>query len=383
MQVEVQAGVHPQAPPVHPRRTEAVGELRPHVLDEVLGSDVPADDAVLHDAGAVTKAGQGGHRHRRQRFRLALVEGADGDEGAEDDVASTVGVRRVPAGVSGLGRPDEARQVGGSGHVELGGTDAEVGLGRRLDPVGTATEVDGVQVALEDVVLVVATLELDGERRLPQLAGEGAVVADEDVLHVLLGDGRSPLERTSPEVSEGGSGDGGDIDARMGEEVTVLDGEDSFDEGGRHLFERHRDAVLAARQLGQPVPVGVVDERRLHRDRLRGEGDVGEQVGDPGHARHDHQPEGDQQGSGSSQQAAVGARRRRGRWGGVVHRVGVGRRRRRRVTLPTTPAATEAAPSAGRHVAAGADRGRRGRMGWRRNVRARWFQEQRGHTSTT
>ena len=53
------------------------------------------------------------------------------------------------------------------GDGELARVDAEVGLGRGLDAVGTAAEVDGVEVVLEDLVLGQLPVDLEGDDRSP------------------------------------------------------------------------------------------------------------------------------------------------------------------------------------------------------------------------
>jgi hypothetical protein len=70
-------------------------------------------------------------------------------------------------------------------------------------------------------------LELQGERRLLQLAGDGlGVVFEADVLHVLLGDGGPALG----DPADGGVGpqrsqDGPDVDATVAVVALVLDGD--------------------------------------------------------------------------------------------------------------------------------------------------------------
>ena len=67
---------------------------------------------------------------------------------------------------------------------------AEIGLRRRLDTGGAVAEEHAVEIELEDLVLGVIVLEPDGEQRLLNLAAEGLVGAEEEVLGELLGEGR-------------------------------------------------------------------------------------------------------------------------------------------------------------------------------------------------
>src|SRR3546814_18241691 len=59
--------------------------------------------------------------------------------------------------------------------------------------VGATTEVDGVQVALEDLVLLELALELHREDGLLHLAGDAPLGGQVRVLDVLLGDRRTAL----------------------------------------------------------------------------------------------------------------------------------------------------------------------------------------------
>ena len=69
----------------------------------------------------------------------------------------------------------------------------EIGAHRGADTIGAATEVHGVEVALEYLLLREVLLELDREHRLLDLAGEGALAREVDVLDVLLRDRRPAL----------------------------------------------------------------------------------------------------------------------------------------------------------------------------------------------
>jgi hypothetical protein len=94
----------------------------------------------------------------------------------------------VDAGVVAGRSGNEGGQHRGLVGLQLPGGHAEVRLGRRLDPVGAASEVHGVQVAGEDRLLGLVALELDRQERLLDLPLEALLVARVDVLDVLLGD---------------------------------------------------------------------------------------------------------------------------------------------------------------------------------------------------
>src|SRR5205823_3001312 len=69
----------------------------------------------------------------------------------------------------------------------------EVRLRRGLDAGCTLTEVDGVEVALEDGPLPDLSLEPVSQHDLAQLATKALLGSQQRVLHELLGDGRTAL----------------------------------------------------------------------------------------------------------------------------------------------------------------------------------------------
>ena len=186
-------------------------------------------------------------------------------------------------------RPD---QVGRLLESELADVLVEPGAGRGLDAVGAPSEVDGVEVALEDLALVELALELDGDDRLPQLAPQGGVAAHVDLLDVLLGD-RGPALGGAlvADVGPRGPGDAEGVDAAVLEELAVLGRDDRVLDDGGHLVELDREAVLLAVEGGQLVAGGVVDDRRLGQGGLGREGDLGEHPRRPGQGGDDDDAE--------------------------------------------------------------------------------------------
>jgi hypothetical protein len=112
---------------------------------------------------------------------------------------------------------------------------AEVGLGGGLDAIGAAPEVDRVEVALEDLVLGQVAVDLDRDDHLAQLAVEGAVLGEEVVLDVLLGDRRpAALDVGAAHGLPHRAGDAAWGDPGVGVEVAVLGGDDRALHGHRH-----------------------------------------------------------------------------------------------------------------------------------------------------
>ena len=128
---------------------------------------------------------------------LVLVEHAELDHPAQHDVAA--GLRGLPVLEGGVRRggawqPSQERCLP---HGELGHALAEVRAGGRLHSVRPVAEVDLIQIHLENAVLRVAPLQLEGEGRLPELALQALVRGEEEHLGELLRD-RAPPSTMRP-----------------------------------------------------------------------------------------------------------------------------------------------------------------------------------------
>ena len=164
-------------------------------------------------------------------------------------------------------RLGQAGEQGGLGQTELGDRLAEEGAGGRLHPEGAVAEVDLIQVHLDDPVLRVAPLELEGEHRLLELALEALVRGEEEHLGELLGDGAAALhDAPAPEVLVDRARDAGRIHPVVGVEACVLGGDDGLAQRLGDLGERHEDAALDV-ELGDQLVVVVVDLGALARRR--------------------------------------------------------------------------------------------------------------------
>ncbi len=174
------------------------------------------------------------------------------------------------------------------GDGELLGGLVEVGVGRGLDAVGAAAEVDGVQVALEDRRLGLLLLHLQGEERLLDLARKGALLAEVEDLDVLLGDRRRALGGVALRVGERGAEDALRVDAAVGVERAVLSGDRRVLHRLRDVGQRDRLAVLLREAADLALPARVVDEGGLGLEGLVGVGDRGVAVGEVADAGQDH-----------------------------------------------------------------------------------------------
>ena len=107
-------------------------------------------------------------------------------------------------------------------------------------------QVDLVQVQLEDVLLVRAPFEHEGEQRLLQLALHRTLGGQEEILAELLGDGAAALHvALGPEVPHRGPRDAEGIEPGVGEEAAILDGEHGLDEVLGQLLVLDEPALLA------------------------------------------------------------------------------------------------------------------------------------------
>jgi hypothetical protein len=70
---------------------------------------------------------------------------------------------------------------------------AEVALGRGFDAIGAGPEIDAVEVEFEDLVLGIFVLKPEREDRLLDLARDGSLLGQKQVLGELLrGSGAAP-----------------------------------------------------------------------------------------------------------------------------------------------------------------------------------------------
>ncbi len=219
-----------------------------------------------------------GARHLVPR-REAVVE-----QPVEDAVAAALEARRALPGVVEGGPARDAGEGGGLGEGEVPRGLVEVEAARGVDAADAGAERDPVQVLLEDGALVERALDAQGERRLHELAAQGARAPDE-APRELLGDGRGARDDApvQDELAEG-PGDRHGVDAEVVGEAVVLRGQDRALHTLADLVERHPAGPhpVAGAQLAQDDAVPVAQHgagaRRsrlgeLGRERGEGRGD--------------------------------------------------------------------------------------------------------------
>ena len=129
---------------------------------------------------------------------------------------------------------------------------AEVRLRGRAETIGALAKVNLVDVELEDLLLVQAVLDLEGEERLVQLAGERLLRGKKEITRHLHGDGARALAPAAiDEIGVGGTQHADVIDPRMLVEALVLGGDDGVLQLRRDVGDRDDRAALFAELTNQ------------------------------------------------------------------------------------------------------------------------------------
>ena len=255
---------------------EVLQQQLAHVVGEVgvvadgVGELAGVDDDLLGAGGIVLLL----------RDDLGLEHAVEHEVAALLARLEAVGVKRVVD----RRRVGDAHEQGRLGEGELARVLVEVGDARGLDAVGAVAVVDGVEVHVEDLVLRVLLLHLDGDVGLADLAAQRVLellVREHGVADELLGDGGAAARVTAArDLAHHGAHDALGVDAVVVVEALVLGCDDALLHVVGDLVERHRAAVLqiVGRDLGA---VGVVDARGLRDEVGVGGGVVGE-VLEPG-----------------------------------------------------------------------------------------------------
>ena len=116
---------------------------------------------------------------------------------------------------------------------------AEIAAGRELDPPGAAAEINRIEVELEDLRFAQRVLDPRCHDHLADLAVIGEVLADQEVLHDLLGDGRAALRAPGlRKVADEGADQPALVDPSVAIEALVLGREERLLDVFRNVAER-------------------------------------------------------------------------------------------------------------------------------------------------
>ncbi len=158
----------------------------------------------------------------------------------------------------------QRREIGGLGDGQFVERLVEVVERGGGDAVGADAEIDLVQIELENLVLGEGLFEADRDQRLAELAVEGHVRGEQEVLGDLLGDGGGADEAAVldhvDDVVEDGAHDAARIDAAMAVEILVLGREESLDDARRNGRDGDIEAAFA-RELADQFAVAQHETR--------------------------------------------------------------------------------------------------------------------------
>ncbi len=195
------------------------------------------------------------------RFALRRVDHPVALHGIEHLRPAGERLLRPGDGIELLGRADNAGEERGFSEGQPQRRLVEERLCCRLDPVGPASEVDRVQVLLEDLILGERALEPPRQNDLVPLALDrlGPVV-EIDVASELHRDRAAALlDPTSGRVDDERTPQSRNVDAVVRREALVLDRDDRVANVHRYGGERDGFAVLLAVQDREELPVAGVD----------------------------------------------------------------------------------------------------------------------------
>ena len=174
-------------------------------------------------------------------------------------VAFGAHVRRVDRG-----RLDGRGEAGALHERQLPGVHAEKGARRSLKAVRAAAKVHGIQIHLQNLVLAVLTLDLEGEEDLLKLSPDGLFTAQMRQLGELLGDGARPLDpRTASQVAPERAEDAVHVDAPVCIKAQILCGDERELRMLRNLGQGDERAVFHAAQLTHELAIRVVERGGL------------------------------------------------------------------------------------------------------------------------
>src|SRR6266542_3909553 len=175
---------------------------------------------------------------------LALGHESGLDQIVQDDVRASARRRQIDVRGKSRRRLEQAGQHGCLGEGYLARGLVEIILCRRIDAEGAAAEIGAIKVELENFVLGQPCFQPEREERLLDLALDGPLVRQEEVLGQLLADGGTTLHHAArARIGEHRAEEAGKVDAEMLVEAAIFGGERCLDQVVGKLIERDRVIV--------------------------------------------------------------------------------------------------------------------------------------------
>ena len=205
-----------------------------------------------------------GDELRRRRHCVVLVLGRNDAvvlHAAKHVGEAFLGAFGMAVGIEKARTFEQAGEHGAFGQREVLRRFAEIAARRHLHAPGAAAEISGIEIEFEDFRLAERALDAGGHDHLADLALVGHVVADQEVLHHLLGDGRAALRTARVgEITNEGADDAALVDAVMIEEAPVFGRDERLLHQIGNGGERDPDpAVARFEHVGEIAALAVED----------------------------------------------------------------------------------------------------------------------------
>ena len=143
---------------------------------------------------------------------------------------------------------------------------AEVSLRCCLYAISTLPKIDLVHIHLEDFLLCILPLELQGQENLLYLTRQRAFLGQVRVLGQLLRDGRATLrDATAADVGIERTQDAARVDTAVLVEAVILDGHESILQVFGNLLDLDGPAVFSRVDIGNLIAIDIVNLRRRRR----------------------------------------------------------------------------------------------------------------------
>ena len=255
LHVEVNRRVDLQAALIDALPPETLDQETPDLFFEVLPERLATPERVVQL-----------HRFLQRLVVRRSIDHLRIEHRAERDVAACRGLleahrRRVAGGrLHEAGQQRRFRDADGRRRL------AEIPERRGLHTVQAVTEIDLVEIQLENLVLAELLLESRRDDDLGQLASVGLLGRQEALPRQLLCDRAAALgETTFSKIAQRRTRNANDVDSVVIVEALILDREDGVHQVRRHARERHIDALFL--EDGEGGLVGTIEQRRrlIHR----------------------------------------------------------------------------------------------------------------------